>query len=133
MDAPVGIGRNTSLPESEPVVVQDGDAGATGRAGPVEPQAENVPVRDLPHDVGYLLLAGGLIGVVAPGILGLDMLALGTLILWPGNQRRVERWLQGDPSTPRFLRGSLKQVERFLDSLEKRYPRRDPSSKPGRP
>ncbi|BBL74270.1 hypothetical protein [Methylomagnum ishizawai] len=116
MDAPA------KTPPNEPAHTQGGGA------GPPEP---DIPVRDLPRDVGYLLLAGGLIGVVAPGILGLDMLALGTLILWPGNQRRVERWLQGDPSTPKFLRGSLKQVERFLDNLEKRYPRLDPP-KPGR-
>lgn len=76
----------------------------------------------LPGDIGYLLVLGGMIGLVVPGVLGLDMLALGTLILWPGNQGRIQLWLAGHPSTPKLLRGSFKQVDRFLDSLERRYP-----------
>lgn len=78
--------------------------------------------RYLPPDVGYLLVASGLIGFVVPGVFGLDLLALGTFMLWPGNQRRIESWLAGHPSTPRIFRGSIKQVNRFLDSLERRYP-----------
>lgn len=98
----------------------------TRKAGPHH-HAQDTPglapkPKELPGDIGYLLVLGGMIGLVAPGVLGLDMLALGTLILWPGNQRRIERWLAGHPSTPKLLRGSVKQVDRFLDSLERRYP-----------
>jgi hypothetical protein len=92
------------------------EGGESGRNG-------GQPPRRLPRDLGYLLILGGAIGFVAPGVLGLDLLALGALILWPGNTRRVERWLEGHPSTPKFLRGSLKQIDRFLASLERRYPR----------
>ena len=67
---------------------------------------------------------GGLIGVAAPGVLGLDMVALGALILWPGNRRRLNRWLACHHTAPRILRGSMKQVDRFLADLEARYPRR---------
>jgi hypothetical protein len=98
-----------------------GNAAESGkdRFGPWEPPGGH---GRLPRDVGWLLLLGGTVGFAAPGVLGLDMLALGALILWPGNARRIERWLAGH-SPPKVLRGSLKQVNRFLEDLERRYPR----------
>lgn len=105
-----------------PAPVQKQPDGAGNADHPL--QTGETPATELPRDVGWLLLMGGMIGFVAPGILGLDMLALGTLILWPGNQQRIERWLNGHPSTPKPLRGSMKQVNRFLESLESRYPPR---------
>ncbi len=92
-----------------------GDGQGTGETSP--------KARRLPKDLGYLLVVGGLIGVVSPGILGLDMLALGALLLWPGNRRRMELWLADHPSAPRLLRGGIKQIDRFLENLESRYPR----------
>jgi len=90
-----------------------------GLSGGEEPLADLW--RRLPRDVGWLLVLGGLIGFVAPGIFGLDRMALGGLIVWPGNQRRVERWLEDDRPTPRCLRGTIKPVNRLLDDLARRY------------
>lgn len=78
-------------------------------------------IQRLPRDVGWLLVTAGVVGVVMPGVLGLPFLALGGLILWPGNNQRAERWLSGQ--APTLLKGSMRQISRFLDDLEKRYPR----------
>jgi len=77
-------------------------------------------IQQLPHDVGWLLVTAGVVGVVMPGVLGLPFLALGGLILWPGNNRRAERWLSGH--SPTLFKGSMRQISRFLDDLEQRYP-----------
>jgi hypothetical protein len=82
-------------------------------------------IRELPHDVGWLLITAGIVGLVTPGVLGLPFLAMGGLVLWPGNGKRLERWLSNPP--PKWLRGSMKQIDRFLDDLERRYPR-DPGA-----
>lgn len=101
----------------------DPDPGIAGSEIATLPGAgELTELRRLPQDVGWLLMVGGVIGFVAPGILGLDMLALGAMIVWPGNARRIEGWLEDESKSPRLLRGSMRQVNRFLGSLESRYP-----------
>ncbi|MFO1419053.1 MAG: hypothetical protein U1E83_10340 [Methylotetracoccus sp.] len=75
----------------------------------------------LPQDVGWLLVTAGAVGVVMPGVLGLPFLVLGGLILWPKTNRRAERWLEGH--APKLFQGSMRQISRFLDDLERRYPR----------
>ncbi|QXP91194.1 hypothetical protein KW114_03290 [Methylococcus capsulatus] len=77
-------------------------------------------IRRMPHDVGWLLITAGVVGLVTPGVLGLPFLAMGGLVLWPGSSTRLERWLNGQP--PRLLKGSMRQIGRFLDDLERRYP-----------
>lgn len=77
-------------------------------------------IRHMPHDVAWLLITAGVVGLVTPGVLGLPFLAMGGLVLWPGSSTRLEHWLNGRP--PRLLKGSMKQIGRFLDDLERRYP-----------
>lgn len=75
----------------------------------------------LKHDVGWVLITAGIVGLIVPGVLGTPFLLLGALALWPGNRERVERWRKGH--SPKFFHGSMKQINRFLDDLERRYPR----------
>jgi hypothetical protein len=77
-------------------------------------------IRRMPHDVAWLLITAGVVGLVTPGVLGLPFLAMGGLVLWPGSGKRLEHWLNGRP--PRLLKGGMKQIGRFLDDLERRYP-----------
>ncbi|MEW6037010.1 MAG: hypothetical protein AB1648_01985 [Pseudomonadota bacterium] len=77
-------------------------------------------IRRMPHDVAWLLITAGVVGLVTPGVLGLPFLAMGGLVLWPGSNKRLEHWLNGQP--PRLLKGGMKQIGRFLDDLERRYP-----------
>lgn len=81
-------------------------------------------IKKLPHDVGWLLITAGILGVIIPGVLGAPFLALGGLMLWPKSSHRAERWLAGH--SPRPLKGSMRQINRFLDDLERRYPSRKP-------
>lgn len=78
-------------------------------------------MQKLPHDIGWLLVTAGVVGVVMPGVLGVPFLVLGGLILLPGTNQRAERWLTGH--SPKLFKGSIRQINRFLDDLERRYPR----------
>ena len=79
-------------------------------------------IEHLPRDVGWLLITAGLVGVIVPGVLGVPFLVLGGLVVMPVTSRRAERWLSGH--TPKMFKGSVRQINRFLDDLEHRYPRR---------
>jgi hypothetical protein len=78
-------------------------------------------VEHLNKGVGWVLISAGIIGLVVPGVLGTPFLIMGALALWPGNRKTVERWRKGH--SPKIFHGSMKQINRFLDDLEKRYPR----------
>ncbi len=84
-------------------------------------------VEHLEHSVGWVLISAGIIGMVVPGVLGTPFLIMGALALWPGNRKRVEQWRKGH--SPKMFHGSMKQINRFLDDLEKRYPRIDKPKK----
>ena len=86
-------------------------------------------VEKLPRDVGWLLITAGLVGVVVPGVLGVPFLVLGGLVLMPLTSQRAEHWLSGH--SPKMFKGSVRQINRFLDDLERRYPRRS-DTKPGK-
>lgn len=79
-------------------------------------------IQKLPHDIGWLLMTAGVVGMVMPGVLGTPFLVLGGLILMPATSQRAEHWLAGH--SPRIFKGSIRQINRFLDDLERRYPRR---------
>jgi hypothetical protein len=78
-------------------------------------------VEHLAKDVAWVLIAAGVIGVVMPGVLGTPFLIAGAAALWPGNRQRLQQWRQGH--SPKFFHGGMKQINRFLDDLERRYPR----------
>jgi len=78
-------------------------------------------VAHLEHGVGWVLISAGVVGLVVPGVLGTPFLLMGALALWPGNRKTVERWRKGH--SPKMFHGAMKQINRFLDDLEKRYPR----------
>ena len=75
----------------------------------------------LQHDVGWILIAAGIVGMIVPGIPGTPFVLMGAYTLWPGNRKRVENWRKGH--TPKIFHGCMKQINRFLDDLERRYPR----------
>lgn len=77
-------------------------------------------IRKLPKDVGWLLITAGLLGLALPGVIGTPLLILGSLMVWPSSQRKAGQWLSGQ--SPKVFQGSMKQINRFLDDLERRYP-----------
>jgi hypothetical protein len=93
-------------------------------AAPPRPDEDEEVVRRVEHlnrGVGWILISAGIIGIIVPGVIGTPFLIMGALALWPGNHNRVERWRQGH--SPKVFHGAMKQINRFLDDLEKRYPR----------
>ena len=108
-DGPAGAGQNALVP-------------LTVQPRPDEEDEEVVRrVEHLNRSVGWLLISAGIIGIIVPGVLGTPFLIMGALVLWPGNHKRVERWRQGH--SPKVFHGAMKQINRFLNDLEKRYPR----------
>jgi hypothetical protein len=96
--------------------------------GPIE--AVNVPalaketvftVEQLPREAGWLLIAVGVIGLVAPGVIGTPFLLAGAIVLTPGGSKLLSRWTGRNP--PKFVHSAMRQIGRFLDDLERRYPR----------
>lgn len=103
------------------------DGMTTSGGGGETPLAEPAPDRplagrleELPRDVGGMLLIVGFAGFVAPGIFGLPFMLAGGMILWPKTTRRLQRYLGS--RAPENTSG-MKQIVRFLDDLERRYPK----------
>lgn len=80
-------------------------------------------VEHLNRGAGWTLITAGIVGLVVPGVIGTPFLIMGALALWPGNRKTVEHWRKGH--SPKIFHGAMKQINRFLDDLEKRYPRID--------
>ena len=103
--------------------------GSTALTRPVESMPREVVIderlmrriEELPREVGWALVTAGVIGVIVPGILGAPFLAAGALVLTPGAPRAVSRWAFRRPR--KSVQSALRQIIRFLDDLERRYPR----------
>lgn len=79
-------------------------------------------IAKLPRDVGWMLFGVGFAGFVAPGIFGLPFMAAGGLILWPKTTHRLQGLL-GRKAPEKTIATGMRQIERFLDDLERRYPK----------
>jgi hypothetical protein len=77
-------------------------------------------IRELPREVGVMLLSVGTLGVVLPGMMGTPALLAGGLVLWPRAFGRLETWFER--RYPKLHRESMKQIGRYLSDLGKRYP-----------
>jgi hypothetical protein len=74
-----------------------------------------VRVEQLPKDTGWLLITAGVVGLIVPGVIGAPFLLVGALVLAPGGTKLLSRWVG---------HSGVRQIGRFLDNLERRYPRR---------
>jgi hypothetical protein len=74
-----------------------------------------VRVEQLPKDAGWLLITAGIVGLVVPGVFGTPFLLAGAVVLAPGGTKLLSRWVG---------HSGMRQIGRFLDNLERRYPRR---------
>ena len=78
---------------------------------------------ELPREAGWLLITAGMAGVVVPGIIGTPFLVAGAMVLAPGGKKLLSH-LAGRRS--RTAGSAMRQIGRFLDDLDRRYPRRGP-------
>jgi uncharacterized membrane protein YbaN (DUF454 family) len=77
-------------------------------------------LRALPREVGVMLLSVGTLGMVLPGLMGTPALLAGGLVLWPRTFGRLETWFER--RYPKLHQESMKQIDRYLSDLGKRYP-----------
>jgi hypothetical protein len=74
----------------------------------------------LPSEIGMLLIVVGVAGVLLPGPVGTPFLVAGGLALWPSGFQKLEDWMQ--KVSPRLYEEGIRQLERYLSDLERRYP-----------
>jgi uncharacterized membrane protein YbaN (DUF454 family) len=72
-------------------------------------------IAHLPKEAGWALITAGVVGLAVPGVPGTPFLLAGAVALAPGGSKLLARW------APRSAR---RQLGRFLDDLERRFPRR---------
>jgi hypothetical protein len=96
---------------------QEGQALCQDQPNP-EP-AELTKIKDLPKEVGVMLITAGIVGFILPGP-GTPAIMAGGLVLWPKAFGKLESWLER--SHPKVHRKGLQQINRFLNDLQKRYP-----------
>lgn len=77
-------------------------------------------IRTMPKEIGVLLLVAGVGGLVLPGPFGTPFLILGGVVLWPKTFERVEACME--KKFPKLHRQSMRQINRFVADLERRYP-----------
>lgn len=82
-------------------------------------QSDLKRLEELPKEIGVMLVAAGVVGLILPGP-GTPALVAGGLVLWPGAFTKLELWLER--RYPDVHKKSMSQIGRFLDDLEKRYP-----------
>jgi hypothetical protein len=75
--------------------------------------------QELPKEIGVMLIAAGVVGVILPGP-GTPALIAGGLVLWPGAFGKLRSWLE--QRFPVIHDRSMKQIDCFLGALERRYP-----------
>ncbi len=94
------------------------DADAAESSPSVDPEMSQ-KIRELPRDVGVMLMAVGACGMVLPGMVGGPAILAGGLVLWPRAFGRVESWF--GRTFPRAHREGMRQIGRYLDDLDRRY------------
>jgi len=85
-----------------------------------EEEAELTRIKDLPKEVGVMLMTVGALGFVLPGVVGTPAVIAGGLVLWPKAFGKVENWFER--RFPKVHKQSLYQINRYLNDLENRYP-----------
>ncbi len=84
-------------------------------------------IKHLPKEVGLLLLVVGIGGVLLPGPVGTPFVLMAAVVLWPSLFERVELFFER--RCPKMHRAGVRQIKRYLNDLERRYPPRTSSGK----
>jgi hypothetical protein len=100
---------------------EGGGPRASERPGePINEADELQRIRALPKEIGALLIVAGIGGLMLPGPIGSPFLIMGGVVLWPRTFERVEVWFE--KRFPTMHHQSVRQIKRFLDDMERRYP-----------
>lgn len=74
----------------------------------------------LPPEIGMLLIAGGVLGLLLPLLPGIPLLVAGGFVLSPKTADRLDDWMK--TQFPALHECAASQVARFVHDFEKRYP-----------
>jgi hypothetical protein len=99
---------------------REGETRLGPEAWPSDDAGQVRRIEAMPREVGVLLVVAGVGGLLLPGPVGSPFLILGGVILWPRVFGKVETWFE--KRFPRLHHRSMRQIVRFLDDLERRYP-----------
>jgi hypothetical protein len=103
-----------------PTVAGDTSAPADSNQNQTNPEpAELNRIKDLPKEVGVMLITAGIVGFILPGP-GTPAIIAGGLVLWPNAFGKLETWLE--QAHPKVHKKGMQQINRFLSDLQKRYP-----------
>jgi hypothetical protein len=97
-----------------------GGLAATGPSRHLKPSTK---IERLTKDVGFLLMATGMVtGMLPPppGPFDMSLMLIGGVALWPRGLRSLDGWTQR--RFPRAHQAGMCFLERFLDDLDRRYP-----------
>jgi hypothetical protein len=103
-------------PDRAAMAARPGDRPGGSEAGP----RLSHRLQKLPPEIGVLLIVMGVAGLLLPGPVGSPFLVAGGIALWPAAFRKVEDWLER--TAPGLYDEGIRQMERFLADLERRYP-----------
>ena len=113
-------------PRDEVSRASEGALGADAAMDATADEQMMLRIVNLPRDVGWMMVSVGVLGVVLPGVPGAPFLIAGIAVLVPGGPRLLTRWATRRPKG--VVHTGLKQIGRWLDDLERRYPRRPSTS-----
>jgi len=82
-------------------------------------------IKHLPKEVGALLLVAGIGGLLLPGPVGTPFVLMAAVVLWPSLFERMELFFER--RCPKMHRAGVRQIKRYLNDLERRYPNRSSS------
>jgi hypothetical protein len=99
---------------------EDGNRESQSGGDPMDDAAEIQRIRAMPKEVGALLIVAGIGGILLPGPVGTPFLVLGAVMLWPRAFEGLEFFVE--KRFPRVHHQSVRQIKRFLDDLDRRYP-----------
>ncbi len=78
-------------------------------------------IEKLPREAGWALVTAGVIGLIAPGVVGFPFVVAGAVVLTPGGPRKLAHWASRKPR--KYAHAALRQICQLVDDLERRYPR----------
>jgi hypothetical protein len=104
---------------TEQTVEQEASGHGSGATAAPTADPDDIRISELPKEVGVMLIAAGIVGLILPGP-GTPAVIAGGLALWPNAFGKLESWLEG--RYPEVHKEGMRQVRRYLRDLEKRYP-----------
>jgi len=74
-------------------------------------------IEELPREAGWAPITAGVIGLIAPGLVGFPLMVAGAVVLTPGGPRKLAHWASRKPR--KYAHAALRQICHLVDDLER--------------